>query len=824
MSSNITKSANGVLLVDRQDSIDLLNRLACRVADEQRPRYAFIYGDSGIGKTAIMEHFLSLHSDRKGSRTLVVSVRPVGGIRQPLFPFADAIADFQKRYKNTANTVMQLASNFLLCIPSYGSALKGIADVLLNSRHLSEMDRPETSQHAIFSNYSNMLEAMSKNRMLMLCIDDAHKLDETSMDLLEYLVHKNKRTGILFVIAARRPGADGNERRMLDALDRIQHDVRERAERIEVGPMPENFFGALIKHFAVDADTQSEYVHRLHALTGGNPYWLSSTMEHGAEQAQVPPRIAHILEKRLDEAWAALPGSQEVLQHAAVLGFRFDISTLADLLGIEATKIFDMLSTLERRYRLVRQSVNREYTFDHNNTHEFIYDRLGPVLADYHRKVAELLERGNGSQPDLYRLAYHYSFTGCKEKALQYMEAAATASASCNLFTDAANKLERCISIAKELGKGDSEIIQLRADYAHSLLEENEVGRSMEVLEGLIRSAYLPIETKARCHTLLSRCHRLIGTDESGGLALDHARQAANLMQGTDTRQAGDAYAYLATVCDHFLADVSETRLAYRRAIRCYRGHPQSLARLSRKAGMVMQPRRAIISMESALQTFERCKMNIEKARCLNNLGAECLYMGSFQESFSYLSRSLEEFRKLGTHEIDIPLNNLGLCHLQNGKYEKAVKHFDEALGRASEPYNEAAIKINLSTAQRKQVDAHRALEILSEVEDHVMNVAEPTLRDYYGFNRGIAHQKLGEWDAAIEWLTKFPVNTYKNDQELAWAKRWSALSETYRMRGGGQGIGEAAEEKVARIFSTERPQRWFYEEDYYPCDIHIWD
>ena len=824
MSSNIAESANGILLVDRQDSIDLLNSLAGRVADEQRPRYAFIYGDAGIGKTAIIEHFISLHSDKEGTRIHVIYVRPVGGINQPLFPFADAISDFQKRDKNAANTVMQLASNFLLCIPDYGPSLKGMADVLLKSRHLSEMDRPETSQHAIFSNYSHMLESMSKKKMLILCIDDAHRLDETSMDLLEYLVNKNKRTSILFIIAARRPGTDEKERHMLDALDRIHYNVRERAERIEVGPMPEDFFGALIKRFAVGADPHRAYVHRMHALTGGNPYWLSNTIEHGMDQAPVPPIIAHMLEKRLDEAWLALPGSQEVLQHAAVLGFRFDISTLSDLLDIEATKIFAILSTLERKYRLVRHSVNREYTFDHNNTHEFIYNQLRPVLADYHRKVAELFERDRSNQPNLYPLAYHYSFTECKEKALQYMEAAAAASASCNLFTDASDKLERCISIAKELGKEESEIIPLRVDYAHSLLEENEVERSMQMLEGLISSTYLPIETKARCHTLLSRCHRLIGTDESRDVALDHARKAANIMQGIDSRQAGDAYAYLATVCDHFLADVSETQQAYRRAIQCYQGHPQSLARLRRKAGMVMQPRRAIRAMESALPAFERYKMNIEKARCLNNLGAECLYIGSFQESFSFLSRSLEEFRMLGTHEIDIPLNNLGLGHLQNGKYEKAMKYFDEALGRVSEPYNEAAIKINLSTAQRKQGDAQRASAILAEVEDPVMNIAEPTLRDYYGFNRGIAHQKLGEWDAAIEWLTKFPVNTYKNDQKLAWAKRARALSETYRMQGSGQGIGEVAEEKVAQIFSTVRPQRWFYEEDYYPCDIHIWD
>ena len=824
MSNNIAESANGSLLVDRQDAIDLLNKLAGHVADEQRPRYAFIYGDAGIGKTAIIEHFLSLQKDKEENSRHVIYVHPLGGINQPLFPFADAICDFQKRNKNVANTVMQLASNFLLCIPDYGPSLKGVTDALFKTRHLSEMDRPETNQRAIFSNYSQMLESVSKNRTLILCVDDAHRLDETSMGLLEYIVYKNKRTSILFVIAARRPGTDEKERPLLDALDRIHDYVRERAARIDIGPLPEDFFGALIRRFAVGLDPDQEYIRRMHALTGGNPYWLSNAIEHGTDQVRIPPMIAKVLEKRLDEAWSALPDSQAVLQHAAVLGFRFDLSTLSDLLGFEATKTFDILSTLERKYHLVKHSGNREYTFDHSNTHDFTYNQLGPVLADYHKKVAEFLERDRSNQPNPYLLAYHYSFTECKEKALRHMGAAAATSASWNLFTDASSKLERCIAIAKELGKEEHEIIPLRIDYAHSLLEENEVERSMEILEDLISSRNLTIEAKARCHTLLSRCHRLIGTDESGDAALDHARKAARIMRGIDSRQAGDAYTYLATVCDHFLGDVSETQQAYRRAMQCYQGHPQSLARLRRKAGMVMQSRRAISAMESALQVFEKYKMNIEKARCLNNLGAECLYIGSLQDSFLFLSRSLEEFRMLGTHEIDIPLNNLGLCHLQNGKHEKAMQDFNEALCRVSEPYNEAAIKINLSTAHRKKGDTLQSSEILAEVEDLVMDIAEPTLRDYYGFNRGIAHQKLGEWDAAIEWLTKFPVNTYKNDRKLAWAKRTRALFETYRMQGYGQGIGEAEEEKIVQIFSTTRPQRWFYEEDYYPCDIHIWD
>ena len=824
MSSSVIKGTNGNRLVDRQDEMHVLDMLADRVAKEQRPRYAFIYGDAGIGKTAIIEHFLRLQSNKGRNDRHVFHVRPSEGIDHPLFPFADGVRDFRKNNRNISNTVLQFASNFLGCVPEYGPYLKGSVDALLTTRNLSEMDKYETSQNAIFSNYSQMIESAAKKKVLIFCVDDAHRLDETSMSLLEYMVSKNTRASILFVIVARRPGSDMRERDRLEALDRIQDDVQTRATRIEVKPFTENCYGELIRHFSAGHDTDQRYVRRIHEFTGGNPYWLSHAMTYGTAKMQAPLRIIGVLEKILDEVYSNLPGSKAVLRHAAILGYRFDLPTLSGLLGMEIAEAFDILSTLEHKYNLVRNSGGQEYTFDHSNTRDCIYNLLRPVLANYHKQVAEFLERNCLSQPNPYLLAYHYSYTECKENTLRYMKAAMSASVSGNLFMDASNKLERCIAIAKEIGMKEEEIVPLRTEYAHSLLERNEVERSKEILEGLISDEHVTTEEEARCRTLLSRCHRLIGTDGAGAEALANAREATRIMQGRDSKQAGDAYAYLATVCDHFLGNDPATRRAYRKATKCYQDHPQALAQLYRKSGMVMEPRQAIRMMEHSLRIFEKCSMNIEKARCLNNMGVECLYIGSFHESFSFLSRSLEAFRMLGTHEVDIPLNNLGLYHLQNMEYENAMQHFNDAIYRFSEQYNKAAIMVNISTTYRKKGDAREAIRILSELEETVMDVSEPTLRDYYGFNRGIAHRELGEWDAAREWLMKFPVNTYKDDRALAWAKRMRALSETYGMQGDGQGIGAAEEEQVDKIFSTMRPQRWFYEEDYYPCDIHMWD
>ena len=66
-------------------------------------------------------------------------------------------------------------------------------------------------------------------------------------------------------------------------------------------------------------------------------------------------------------------------------------------------------------------------------------------------------------------------------------------------------------------------------------------------------------------------------------------------------------------------------------------------------------------------------------------------------------------------------------------------------------------------------------------------------------------------------------MNTYKDDKELAQAKRTYALLGIYEMQGGVQNVSHEERAKMEEVFATMRPQKWLYETDYYPCDIHIW-
>ena len=148
----------------------------------------FCNGEAGIGKTAIIQHFSRQQKSKKhDNNPCFINVESSEGNDLPLLPFVEGIHDFKRNNKNIARTALLFAANFIGFIPEVGPYVTGSINAFKTLRELSDMDRYQTDQHVMFSNYVEMLESISKNRMLILCVDDAHWLDKTSLNLLEYV-------------------------------------------------------------------------------------------------------------------------------------------------------------------------------------------------------------------------------------------------------------------------------------------------------------------------------------------------------------------------------------------------------------------------------------------------------------------------------------------------------------------------------------------------------------------------------------------------------------------------------------------------------------
>ena len=806
--------------MDRQDQLNNLHEMAKLTSEEQHPHYAFVLGDAGIGKTTLIRQFTNQLADMH-KEWKIFHVNPIKNVNQPLLPFVDAAKEFCAEYPNRSKQVVDIAYNFIECIPYVGTSAKTFGDAIIKARGMSASDKYQTSQASLFSGYSQLFAMMSKNGPLAVCVDDAQLLDETSLSLLKYCMYRNKKTGILFVISSRTRGDNEDERRNLNVINDTIRSLEPDSSRIELKRLAKHHCLEIVNAMPCTVNMDRQRMEEACAAARGNPYALQRALLYPKNDESVPDNINSVLEGTLSDVYSNGRNYTDAIRYAAVLDATFDVDTLAGLLEVNRIEASDILMEMHDKYGIVTKTGDGlAFKFDHRHSRDYVYRSMQPVISDYHESVAKFLERNGADNP--YVLAYHYSKTECRQKTLHYMMSAAKSSKK--FFTDSAEKLERCLKIARELHLDDKTVTAIEIDYADSLLDVGKIEIGRSTLERVLSRTVLPAD-EARARILLSKYHRLVGTEASVVGAIENARIATEILDG-DSIDAGDAYAYLATVTDHFNANDAETKAAYKKAARCYHRHKEMrrLAQLQRKSGMVLESRRAIQTMKDALQTFEGHDVRIEAARCSNNIGAEYFYIGDFENAFSFLSSSLDEFGRLGAYQVDVPLNNIGLYYMRDGKYGKAMCHFEDALEHYSETFNLVFIRMNMATLHRLEGRLDQAMRILHELEGEVMKCAEPTLCDYYGFNRGATHCDRGEWDAAVEWLQKFTPNTYKNDLDLAEAKRARMHMRIHEMQGISQGISAAEEAKILSIYETRRPQKWFYEIDYYPCDIHLLD
>jgi tetratricopeptide (TPR) repeat protein len=537
----------------------------------------------------------------------------------------------------------------------------------------------------------------------------------------------------------------------------------------------------------------------------------------------VPQNLSETLNKRLRKIYSDISDSREVLSYASVIGYQFDVELLSSFLNKDKLKVYHVLQDVEERYGVVRQVANTTtFVFDHRNTQEVIYASLGQLAIDCHKKIAEFLENQHADNPFL--VSFHYYRAKEWDAALQWLHRSAKTASESYFFSDAVKQYEQCFKLIqqKDIKMPESDLAILKLGYARSLLGSSCTSSCITNLNSLL-AENLSEDQRVEALLLLGRCYRFEGSGDSGTKAIKSLEESLKIYEKINRYdRLAEVNSYLATVYDHFGLREKGIKCFEKSQI-CYNltNDNIGIARLQRKSGIIYESRRAIDFMKNALDTFEKYSMKIEKARCLNNIGAESFYIGEFVMAEQYLASSIELFRTLDSPEVDIPLNNIGLVYQNKKEFAKALQFFEDANSNASEAFNEIFIKMNMANVFRQTGDLERAKQTIIHLEPLVVSYPENVLNDYYGYNRSRLHFDLEEFDQAEEWLLKFPANNYKEDNELVMAKRLSLLALIYEKK---RKPYEEARQKSLEFFKTARPQKWFYELDYYPCDIHIWD
>jgi hypothetical protein len=312
---------------------------------------------------------------------------------------------------------------------------------------------PETERYRLFEAVVTTLARVAGEKTLVLVFDDVHWADRPTLLLLRHLARAAEPKRLVVVGAYRDVEVEAGS-----PLSEVLADVRRESslELLTLDGLDEEETGALIEAHQGSAPAPG-LAHRLHELTGGNPFFLEESIRAAADPGEVPPGVREVVLRRV-----ARLGSQagEILGLAAVIGMSFPVAALARAGGYVREEVAAILDRAVAARLLTGIDGSGRLSFSHALIRQTLHDELGTVArAHLHELVAQTLEKHRSElRPHPAELSHHFyeaRHSLGAQPALSYAREAAESAAASLAWEDAALHLERALELETLPDAGD---------------------------------------------------------------------------------------------------------------------------------------------------------------------------------------------------------------------------------------------------------------------------------------------------------------------------------------------------------------------------------
>jgi predicted ATPase len=371
-------------------------------------------GEAGIGKSRLIDE-LAAHARSHGAHVLGGACLEIGDRGVPYAPFVEAL-------RGLTRSVEPARLPALL-----GPGRRDLARLLpeLDSRRAEPSDALEFDrfgQARLFELVLGVLDRLGRSAPVVVIVEDLHWADESTRDLLGFLVRSLRSARVLFIGSVR---SDELHRRhpvlpFIAELERSDH-----VERVELRAFTRDELADQLEALGGVAPAAA-IVDRIHARSGGNPFFaeqLVAAAGDGLDDRELPPLLRDVLLARVsvlsDEA-------QEVLRAAAAAGRRVDDAVLAAVLELPDRTVSAALRQSIGQGILVDADGGDDgmggYAFRHALLQEVVYAELftGERRRLHAAFARSLTERGEvgGVPVSASELAYHWDAAGEPARAV----------------------------------------------------------------------------------------------------------------------------------------------------------------------------------------------------------------------------------------------------------------------------------------------------------------------------------------------------------------------------------------------------------------------
>ena len=427
-------------VVGRESEVRYLDQCLATALQGQR-QMVFVTGEPGIGKTTVVESFLTEIQTRSGlyiGRGQCVEQYGSGEAYLPLLEVGGQL----RRAPDSAHLLTlfrKYAPTWLVQMP-----------FLLESEEVEALQRQVqgATRERMLREGAEMVAALTERNGFALVVEDIHWSDVSTLELLAYLLQRSDPARLL-IIATYRPSE------MLAATHPLRGMVQELQARsqcheLSLAPLSQQAVDAYVQARFAENTVPDEFSHVLHYRTGGNPLFMVSIVDYLVHQGSaleatppdadqlhtvqavmesVPESLRHLIERQLARFTET---EQQLLEVASAVGMEFTAAAVAAGLHVAQEDVEEHCERFARAGLFIRSegveewpdgSLSGCYQFTHVLYQNVLYERIAEVRRiRLHQRIGEREEAGYGEHASTRAAALAMHFERGREyrRAIHY--------------------------------------------------------------------------------------------------------------------------------------------------------------------------------------------------------------------------------------------------------------------------------------------------------------------------------------------------------------------------------------------------------------------
>jgi len=438
--STLPDSVRGV--VGRDDAL-LQMQTWLKTMLEGKRQIAFVTGEAGIGKTALVDMFGRSIPTDSNIRVCQGQCLEQYGTSEAYLPVLEAIGRLCRDHNEVIETLRTHAPMWLLQMPSLISG---------SDRDLLTRGLLGATRERMLREMGGAIELLTAHFPMVLILEDLHWSDYSTLDLISYLAKQAQPAHLLLIGTFRTAELIFSGHPLKGVKQELL--AKGQCEELPLAYLSERAVAQYLSVRFSGSAFPRELSELVHKRTEGNPLFMVNATEYLEEERLivkegqswkltaeiknvdlgVPDSIRQMVENQLDHLDAV---QQHTLEAASVAGAEFLTAAIAAALQEDETAVEARCDELARHRHLIRdygahvlpggETVNR-YGFIHALYRNVLYDRVSAFRRiQLHRQLGEWWEAlyGERASEIAAELAMHFELGGKPVQAIEYIQQAA---------------------------------------------------------------------------------------------------------------------------------------------------------------------------------------------------------------------------------------------------------------------------------------------------------------------------------------------------------------------------------------------------------------